>query len=158
MGGFTVSLVATPTRDAAALVQELEDELSSLYLAEQCHGFAVAALFQPHIRFFVAYRGEQAVGCGGVALFADFAEVKRMYVRKVWRGQGAAEALMARLVEETEAAGLATLRLETGMHSHAAIAFYKRMGFAPCAIFEPYASLPPHSIATSVFLERRVQP
>lgn len=158
MGGFTVSLVATPTPDAAALVQELEDELSSLYLAEQRHGFAVAALFQPHIRFFVASRDGVAIGCGGVALFADFAEVKRMYVRKPWRGQGAAEAIMARLVEETATAGLATLRLETGMHSRAAIKFYGRMGFAPCAVFEPYASLPPHSIVTSVFMEKGIEP
>src|SRR5579862_6698299 len=142
MGGFAVSLVTTHTPEAAVLVQELEDELSSLYLAEQRHGFAVAALFQPHIRFFVASQDGAAVGCGGVALFADFAEVKRMYVRKAWRGQGAAEALMARLVEETRKANLQTLRLETGMHSRAAIGFYKRMGFAPCAIFEPYASLP----------------
>jgi hypothetical protein len=35
----------------------------------------IDAIFQPHIRFFLARLGGEAVGCGGVAFFRDFAEV-----------------------------------------------------------------------------------
>ena len=158
MEKIAVHLIAAPTEDAAALVRELEDELSALYLPEQRHGFSLDALFQPHIRFFIAFVDGKAAGCGGVAFFDGFAEIKRMYVRQAWRGQGVADAVMARLAEEAGKAGFSVLRLETGSHSHPAIAFYRRSGFVDCPMFEPYASLPPHTVETSLFLEMRLSP
>ncbi len=146
--------VTAPTEDVRLLVGELNDELSGLYTPEQRHGLDLEALFQPHIRFFVAHRDGQPAGCGGVALFADFAEVKRMYVRSHLRGQGIADAIMARLIAEAAQGGLKLLRLETGAYSSAAIAFYRRCGFADCAAYEPYVSMPPHTVATSLFMER----
>lgn len=145
-----------PNPEVHTLVGELNGELGALYTPEQRHGLALEAIFQPHIRFFVARRNGSAVGCGGVALFRDFAEVKRMYVRTQARGKGVADAIMARPIAETRDAGLSILRLETGTQSLAALHFYRRHGFRDCAAFEPYASLPPHRIATSVFLERDV--
>ena len=146
--------VSGPREDVRALVEELNDELGALYPPEQRHGLALEAISQLHIRFFVACKDGSSVGCGGVALFPDFAEVKRMYVRREARGQGVAEAIMARLIAETRGAGLSRLRLETGTVSLAAIRFYRKCGFRDCPAFEPYASLPPHRIAASVFLER----
>lgn len=146
--------ITGPTDDVRALVAELNDELGALYPPEQRHGLALEAIFVPQIRFFLARKDGRAVGCGGVALFPDFAEVKRMYVRREARGQGVADAIMVRLIAETRGAGLSRLRLETGTVSLAAIRFYRRSGFRDCPAFEPYASLPPHRIAASVFLER----
>ena len=143
----------SPTDEVRALVGELNDELGALYPPEQRHGLALDAIFQPHIRFFVARKDGLAAGCGGVALFPDFAEIKRMYVRPQLRGQGVADAIMARLIEETRDAGLSLLRLETGIQSPAAIHFYRRCGFEACPAFEPYASLPPHRTLGSAFLE-----
>jgi putative acetyltransferase len=117
---------------------------------------ALEALFQPHIRFFIARAKGEAVGCGGVALFADFGELKRMYVSPPARGQGVADAIINRLTEEALTAGLSVLRLETGTQQHAAMRFYSRCGFAPCAAFEPYASMPAAAIVTSVFLEKPI--
>lgn len=155
MGKLTeISAVTSPTEEVRALVGELNDELAALYPPEQRHGLALEAIFQPHIRFFVAHKDGLAAGCGGVALFPDFAEIKRMYVRPACRGQGVADAIVARLVSEARDAGLAVLRLETGIHSEAAIHFYRRCGFQTCPAFEPYAALPPHRIAGSAFLER----
>lgn len=148
-----VSAVTNPTDDVRALVGELNDELGALYPPEQRHGLALDAIFQPHIRFFVARKDDAALGCGGVALFAAFAEIKRMYVRPAARGQGVADALMARLIAEARGAGIPILRLETGIHSSAAIHFYRRCGFQSCGAFEPYASLPANQIAGSAFLE-----
>jgi putative acetyltransferase len=44
------------------------------------------------VRFFIARLEKLAVGCGGVALFDDYAEVKRMYTRPAARGLGLAKA------------------------------------------------------------------
>jgi hypothetical protein len=43
----------------------------------QRHGLSIEQLFEPHVRFFVARLDGLAVGCGGVAFFNDYAEVKR---------------------------------------------------------------------------------
>ena len=148
--------VSRPTEDVRLLIGELNDELGALYPPEQRHGLALDAIFQPHIHFFIARKGGAAIGCGGVALFADFAEVKRMYVKPDARGQGVADAIMARLVAVTREAGLGILRAETGIRSLPALSFYRRSGFGDCAAFAPYCSLPPREIAGSAFLERRI--
>ena len=90
------------------------------------------------------------------ALFADFAEVKRMYVRPVARGRGVARAILARLEAEARAARLPMLRLETGDKQGDALRLYRRYGFDDCPAFGAYASMAPHRIATSVFLEKQV--
>jgi len=150
-----VSAVLSPTAEVRALISALDRELAQHYPPEQRHGLRLEAILQPHVRFFVAWMNESAAGCGGVALFSDFAEIKRMYVRPEARSQGVADAIMTRLAMEVLDAGLTLLRLETGTHQIAAIRFYRRHGFQPCPAFEPYASMPPHAIATSVFLERQ---
>src|ERR1700726_3123274 len=119
-----IELVATATRELRELIGELDQVLAAEYPPEQRHGLALDAIFQPHIRFFVARLNGAAVGCGGVALFADFAEVKRMYVRDAVRGRGVAQALLARIEAETRQAGQDVLRLETGDNQVAAMRLY----------------------------------
>ena len=72
MAEITLELVASPTSDLAALIGELNEELGTLYTPEQRHGLALDALFQPHVRFFLARRDGRAIGCGGIAFFEDF--------------------------------------------------------------------------------------
>ena len=149
-----IERATSPTTAVRDLIAALDAELARSYAADQRHGLALDAIFQPHIRFFLAYAGDDAVGCGGIALFAGFAEVKRMYVRPDRRGQGIADALLARLTDEAMAAGRSLLRLENGIHQPAALHFYARAGFRPCLAFEPYKSMPKEAIRDSVFLEK----
>lgn len=149
---------ASATEEVRGLVAGLEAELSAGYPPEQRHGLSLDALFQPHIRFFVARRGGLAVGCGGVALFDGFAELKRMYVPPAARGTSVVQALLARLEAEARAAGLPWLRLETGEKQLAAIRAYERAGFRRRGAFGPYAAMPAAATATSVFMERALEP
>jgi putative acetyltransferase len=153
-----VQIEATPaaTEEVRSLVDELETLLSLEYPPEQRHGLALDAIFQPHVRFFLARLRGSAVGCGGVALFSDFAEVKRMYVREVARGKGVADAILARIEQEAGDAGLSVLRLETGERQLAAMRFYARAGFRRCQAFGAYTLMSPQSVATSVFFEKRI--
>jgi putative acetyltransferase len=153
-----VSLVSAPTDAVRLLIGELEDVLSAEYPPENRHGLPLEAIFQPHVRFFVATLDGDPVGCGGVALFDGFAEVKRMYVRPVARGQGVARAILDRLEAETRAANLPVLRLETGDKQTDALRLYYRYGFTDCGPFGHYAALPPQAIAASIFLEKLVLP
>jgi len=79
-----------------------------------------------------------------------------MYVRDVARGGGAAGALLARIEREAREAGFAVLRLETGARQTAALRFYERAGFQPCAAFGAYATMAPLAVPTSVFLQKQL--
>jgi putative acetyltransferase len=155
---LVLELVETPTDDARRLIDELEAELGGHFPPEQRHGYSVDRVFQPHVRFFIARLDGKAVGCGGVAFEHRLAEVKRMYVRPAWRGRGVGRTILARLEAEAAAGGVERVVLETGDVLLPAIAMYERAGFARCAAFGAYRSLPPGSIARSVFLEKRLAP
>jgi putative acetyltransferase len=155
--GIAVEAVHAATDDVRTLIEELDRDLAREYSAEQRHGLAIEAIFQPHVRFFIARQGGLALGCGGVAFFPTFAELKRMFVREGGRGRGIARALLERIEAETIASGRDVLRLETGDRQLAAIRLYERAGFVPCEIFGDYASLAPQAVATSVFLEKRLE-
>jgi putative acetyltransferase len=154
--GLRIERITTATDDVRRLIGELDQVLAAEYLPEQRHGLALEALFQPQVRFFLARLNGAAIGCGGMALFDDFAEVKRMYVREAARGRGVAQALLTRIEMETRVARFVVLRLETGERQTAALRFYARAGFQPCAAFGDYATMPPEAIATSIFMEKRL--
>jgi putative acetyltransferase len=149
-----IEQITEATDDARRLIGELDQVLAAEYLPEQRHGLAFEALFQPNIRFFLARLNGVAIGCGGIALFDDFAEVKRMYVRQTARGSGVAQALLAQIEMEARIAGFVVLRLETGERQAAALRFYARAGFRLCAAFGDYAAMRPEAIATSIFMEK----
>ncbi len=151
-----IERITMATDDLRLLIGELDQVLAAEYPPEQRHGLALEALFQPHVRFFLARLNGAAIGCGGIALFDDFAEVKRMYVRKPARGHGVAQALLTRIETEARVAGFVVLRLETGERQTAALRLYARAGFRPCAAFGDYATMPPAAIATSIFMEKRL--
>jgi putative acetyltransferase len=155
-GNITVELVPEATDDARILVGELEEILAAEYPPEQRHGLALDAIFKPNIKFFMARVRGAPAGGGGVALFGDFAEVKRMYVREAARGHGVAQALLAGIEQTAREAGLTWLKLETGTNQLAALRFYQREGFQICEAFGDYRAMPASAIATSVFLEKRL--
>lgn len=151
-----VQRVLGPTPELRDLVGELDAVLGAAYTAEQRHGLRIEQLFEPNICFFLAYADGTPCGCGGIAFFDGYAEVKRMYTREAARGRGVAKALLGRLEQEACEAGYSMLRLETGTYQDAAIALYERCGFHRCAAFGAYAELPPHRVEMSVFYEKPI--
>jgi putative acetyltransferase len=151
---LTIDRVHEPGPEVRDLIGELNDTLAAVYEPHQRHGLALEQLFAPHLRFFIARSGGRAVGCGGVALLAGYAEVKRMYTRPAARGQGVAKAVLARLEDEARGSGFPLLRLETGIHQPEAVGLYQRMGFRPCLPFGAYLLLPARDIETSLFFEK----
>jgi putative acetyltransferase len=150
----TIERLCAATPDAQELVAELDRVLGALYEPQQRHGLSIEQVFQPNVRFFIARLDGDAVGCGAVALFDGYAEVKRMYTRDAARGRGVGKALLACIEREARDAGKPLLRLETGTYQAAAIGLYEGCGFTACGPFGHYAELPPHRIATSLFYEK----
>lgn len=89
--------------------------------------------------FFVAYRGDEPVGCGGLrAIDDDHGEIKRMYVAPGHRGSGVSTAVLRRLEDEARARGWSRLVLETGTEQAAAVRFYEREGYVAIPRFGHY--------------------
>ena len=153
---LTIERVSAATDEIRQLIAELDRALAGPYLPEQHHALSLDQLFDPNVRFFAARLDGVAVGCGGVAFYDGYAEVKRMFTRPTARRKGVAAALLQRLEGEARGAGHSVLRLETGMYQDEAIGFYERAGFERCDAFGDYLELSPQAIETSVFYEKSI--
>ena len=149
---ITVEQVVHATPEMHDLIGE--NVLGAAYEAHQRHGLSIEQLFEPNVRFFLARLGNLAVGSGGVALFDDYAEVKRMYTRPAARGRGVAKALLRRIEDEARGADKSVLRLETGACQPEAVGLYERMEFRARGPFGPYAAMPASNIETIIFFEK----
>ena len=89
-----MSITITPERpdtpDAMQLIAELNNALNpDLNPAESKHGFSVEKLLRDGVAFFIIRHTGTPAGCGGVKLFgSEYGELKRMFVRPPFRGQG----------------------------------------------------------------------
>jgi putative acetyltransferase len=151
---ITIERVSEPTPEVHELIGELDAVLGAAYEPHQRHGLSLAQLFEPQVRFFVARLDGTAVACGGVALYDDYAEVKRMYTRPAVRGRGVAKTVLRRLEEEARASGKPVLRLETGHYQQEAVGLYRSAGFISCGPFGHYAQMPARDIELSLFFEK----
>lgn len=149
MSPVTIALESPRRPDVARLVEELDALLESLYPAESNHLLAVEALAAPDVRFFVARRDGEALGCGALRLdAARWGEVKRLYVRPAARGMKLGRRLLDRIADEARREGLGVLRLEAGVRQPEALVLYRSAGFVERGPFGEYADDP-----ASVFME-----
>ena len=126
--------------DAVQLLKELDEHLAGHpYPQESRHAFSIEKLLREEVAFFVTRLDDQPAGCGGVKLFgSDYAEVKRMYVRPVYRGRGLGKAMLNRLADYARERQVNVLRLETGIYETEAIGLYENCGFQRRAPFGEY--------------------
>ena len=136
--------------EIVGLVEELDTYLGSLYPAESNHLLDVDSLAQPDVRFFVARRDGEALGCIALRVDAEnWGEVKRLYVSPRARGLGLGRRLLEALEAQARQERLALLRLETGVHQPEALGLFRAAGFRGIPAFGAYAPDP-----LSVFMEK----
>ncbi|MBX3063986.1 MAG: GNAT family N-acetyltransferase [Anaerolineae bacterium] len=126
------------TADAMQLIAELQESLEAHYPPESRHGFSVEKLLKQNVAFFVIRMDGVPAACGGVKLYDEYGEVKRMYVRPQFRGLGLARLMLEHLANHTLHHGISVLRLETGIYQTDAIKLYERYGFQRIPPFGDY--------------------
>jgi putative acetyltransferase len=116
--------LASPDMRAAFedyIVRALQDEidrLSDYYAGKQG-------------AFFVAMDGATLVGMFGLeGLGTPSAELRRMYVEQAHRGSGLARAMLAHAEQACRDSGTPLLTLSTSELQQAALAFYRKSGYA----------------------------
>lgn len=103
----------------------------------------------PSGRLFLAIENDQVAGCVAVRkIGAELCEMKRLYVRPAFRGQGLGRTLAEKIIEAAREIGYARMRLDTlPRRMDPAIAMYRSLGFKT---IEPYYDNPIEGV---VFLE-----
>jgi ribosomal protein S18 acetylase RimI-like enzyme len=99
-------------------------------LSFQNFDLELATLPGDYLVILVAYCDDQIAGCVALReLEPGFCEMKRLYVRPLFRGRGAGRALAKRIIDEGRARGYARMRLDTLPQMQEAIPLYRSLGF-----------------------------
>jgi GNAT superfamily N-acetyltransferase len=139
----------TPAADA--LLAAMDAEMGALYAdlrelrdPEVARLVDVALVVHPEemVATVGAFDGEELIGHAAVRPFEDSLEVKRVYVRSDYRGQGISKRLMLELEAIARERGVASLILQTGNRQAEAIALYLRLGYVPIDRFGLYEPVP----------------
>ena len=138
--GVILEQVSPDKPEARELIAELEESLEPFYRAESRHGLGVEELLVQGVDFFWVCVDGYPAGCGGILWCDGYGELKRMYVRPAFRGQGIGRRLIEHLAEQARRRSCHQLRLETGIHQSAAIRLYESAGFRR---IDPFAGMLP---------------
>jgi putative acetyltransferase len=151
---ITIAEQQPDSPEALALLSELDEALwLHPYPPQSRHAFTVEKLLREGVAFFVARIGAEPAACGGLKIFGtDYGEVKRMYVRPVYRGRGLGKAVLNHLADYAQQQKVNVLRLETGIYQVEAIGLYESWGFKRRPPFGEYSVDP-----LSVYFERRLE-
>ena len=148
---FTVSPARTAIEltSAAALLRAYAKALP-VDLAPQGFSQELKSLPGPYAppdgELLLAKRGDHVLGCIALkALEPGVAEIKRLFVRPQARSTGIAKALVEAAIATAQKLGYGEIKLDTLPEMTAAIALYKRFGFAPVP---PYGSHPYPGLVT----------
>lgn len=91
----------------------------------------------------LAYDGDRPVGGAGFQRYdAECAEVKRVYVRKEYRGQGISKEIMKKLEQKAKRKGFSFFVLESGEPLVEAMALYRKIGFQVIPNYGQYQDMP----------------
>lgn len=103
----------------------------------------------PSGRLLLAGSGQEFAGCVALhALAGGACEMKRLYVRRAFRGKRLGRVLAERIITEAREIGYTRMRLDTVAASMAdAVALYRKLGFVEIA---PYRENP---MASTLYME-----
>jgi ribosomal protein S18 acetylase RimI-like enzyme len=94
----------------------------------------------PSGRLYLARSNDEVAGCGALRRWSDdIGEMKRLYVRDAFRGQGIGKRLALQVIDDAHSIGYRALRLDTLPIMGTAIELYRALGFKEIA---PYRANP----------------
>jgi putative acetyltransferase len=127
---ITVSPAEVEIVMASGLIAELDADLLARYPGEPVNGIEPAQFREAAGYFVVARVDDQLAGCGAFRPYSDATiELKRMFVRSMYRGRGLGRAIVLALEAEARRRGYVESILETARRMPEAIALYRGCGY-----------------------------
>lgn len=149
----TIDVESPLTDEVRTLIAELNTVLLALSPPEVCYNLTVEEMADPTVTVWIARDGDAAIGCGALKRHSDtVGEVKRMFTRPAWQGQGVGRHVLDKILETAEREELKTLVLETGDQHPAAWAIYEKAGFTRCGPVLDYPDSP-----YSIFYQKQLR-
>lgn len=97
----------------------------------------------PAGRLLLALRGDEPIGCVALrVLEPGVSELKRLYVRPAFHGNGIGRLLVERTIIEARAIGYHTMRLDTLPAMERARALYEAIGFRQIPAYSSFSAVP----------------
>jgi GNAT superfamily N-acetyltransferase len=138
-----VLAVAQDADVVSLLVDELQAEYVVRYGGRDATPVAAGEFEPPTGAFLVLYVGDDPAACGALRRHHEQdVEVKRLFVRRPYRGRGLSRRLMAELERTAAALGYRRVLVETGLAQPEAIALYESSGYARVPGFGHYRDSP----------------
>lgn len=138
--------------EIAALIEERMTHSRAILPPQSIHTFDLSQLDRPGILFWTVRVEGVLAGCGALKEESDGSgEIKSMFIRPAWRGQGLSRKILEAMEIKARDTGLVRLNLETGSNSLAARALYESLGYSYCAPFGEYRADP-----LSVFMTKNL--
>lgn len=121
-------------------IASLGFDISSFQNTDKEFGNLLDLYGSPKGCIILAKEADAVVGCIALKPIAEgVCEMKRMYVRPAFRGQGIARQLVTELLTFAQKAGYRSMKLDTLSTMTSAIGLYRSFGFTEC---EPYVFNP----------------
>lgn len=150
---ITVEPVDPRAPEIVRMIKALDAYQASLYPPESNHLVDVANLAGPDYHFIAAFDRKRPLAIASFKRTGrGYVEIKRLYVPEAYRGRHLGRRLMHVLEKAALREGIAEARLETGIHQHAAIALYEKLGYARTSPFGAYKEDP-----LSVFMRKKLR-
>lgn len=140
---FTLERVPYDSPLAQQLIDELQEEYVLRYGGPDETPVDPGEFAAPLGSFLLVHRDSELVGCAGMrARSGSDVEVKRMFVRRPFRGRGYARAMLTLVEEEARSLGYSRVLMETGLAQPEAIGLYESSGYERIPGFGHYRNEP----------------
>ena len=127
---FTLDRVRYDSDEARQLITELQSEYVERYGGPDATPVDPDEFESPNGAFFVGHRDGEFVGCAGLRRHSDTdVEVKRMFIRRPFRGRGYSRQLLELVEDEARTLGFSRVLMETGMAQPEAVGLYESSGY-----------------------------
>ena len=143
VNSYTLQEVRYDSDIATTMVEELQQEYVIRYGGRDATTVEPDQFAPPSGAFFIVYVDGEPAGCSGLRRHDDDnVEVKRMFVRRPFRGRGLSRWLLAQVEERGRALGYRRMLMETGQQQPEAMHLYETSGYEPIPGFGHYAQAP----------------
>ncbi|OGU75829.1 MAG: hypothetical protein A2V93_02495 [Ignavibacteria bacterium RBG_16_34_14] len=136
---MVIKQVNPTSSEALILTAELFNELEEVYGKGRIEDFTSEN--EEFIYFILVYHNTETIGCGALKHFGDeTAEIKRMFVKKEFRGFGISKLILNDLENVAKERKYKRIVLETGVRQPEAVRLYEKYKYKRMKCYGRYAN------------------